>query len=137
VLWGEQGAEATPRLLRGGQTPRPCFLSGQRVAGRGRGARADRRGGRVRGTAPLYRVRNAPLCPLRACFQPPKEAKFASDYPSSKGRLTVSGGFAHATGACLFPNSTSRLLSPSARKKSAGLCAGEGKKKGQARSASD
>jgi len=90
---GSRGAEATPRSgvatfphaprsargcaplhpLRGGQTPRLRSLGGQRGA----------------------------LPAPRACFRPPKEAEFASAFPSLKDRLTVSGGFAHATGACL------------------------------------
>jgi len=145
----EQGAEATPHPLRGGDLspcayapaqgcapapvrPRPAPASCSRLRyapalfvarralsvvrppaplssavrgsawGEGGGHAPTGAGGRVRGTpCPLHRVRTAP-CPPPACsFQPPKEAKSASDFPSSKDRLTVSGGFAHARGACL------------------------------------
>ena len=108
MLWGEQGAEATPRLLRGGQTPRLCSLGGQR---------------------------GSPPRP-RACFQPLKEAKFAPDYPSSGVKLTVSGGFAHATGACLLPELNLAPAFAFGEEKIAGGCAGEGKEKGQRQEAS-
>ena len=67
--------------------------------------------------------------PPAPCFQPPKEAKSAPDYPSLRVRLTVSGGFAHARGACLLPEPN---LAPAfAFGEEKIRRAGEGKKKGQ------
>jgi hypothetical protein len=102
-LLEEQGGRGEGRLrpLRGGQTPPPLLAR------------------RSEGGSPRP----------RACFRPPKEAEFASDFPSLKDRLTVSGGFAHARGACLLSELN---FAPAFQKRREKIgCAGEGKEKGQ------
>ena len=92
----EQGGRGRLRLLRGGNlSPRASLRAGVRPFAPAQGWSDP--------PFSLARRSEGGSPRPRACFRPPKEAEFASDYPSSGVKLTVSGGFAHATGACLLP----------------------------------